>query len=152
MTTKPIEGQVASILTPRELVINAGGDKGVQVGMRFAVLNRQGINIVDPATTELLGSVPIAKVLVEIVRVEPKLSVARTFNKRRVNVGGAGALGRYGLETLFAPPKYVDEWETLRTNQKPQAQELPEKDSYVKTGDPVVQVLGNEYVGVSEGA
>jgi hypothetical protein len=40
----------------------------------------------------------------------------------------------------------VDEWESLRTDQKPQIKELPESASYVERGDPVVQVVDDEYI------
>ena len=145
--TQPLTGAVATVLSPRELVINIGAEAGVQTGMKFAVLNPMGIAITDPETDEPLGSVPIPKVIVEITRVEPKLSVGRTFKKRRRNVGGQGlgALGMAGVTNLFEPPKWVDEWETLRTEQKPEVAELDPEQSYVKRGDPVEQVMGDEF-------
>jgi hypothetical protein len=144
--SEPLRGVVAALLNSRELVINLGSDAGVKPGMKFAVLNSQGVDIVDPETEKSLGSVPIPKVIVEVARVEPKLSVARTFKKRRRNVGGSGALGLAAMGNLFEPPKWVDEWETLRIEQKPEAQEMPQSDSYVQRGDPVVEMQGDEYV------
>jgi hypothetical protein len=143
--TDKLKGAVATVLSSRELVINLGSEAGVEPGMKFAVLNRKGVDITDPETNESIGSVPIAKVIVEVTRVEPKLSVARTFKKRRRNVGGSGALGIASMTNLFEPPKYVDEWETLRTAQKPEIAELPADQSYVKRGDPVEQVVGEEF-------
>jgi hypothetical protein len=140
-----LRGAVAALLTDRELVINLGSEQGVVAGMKFAVLNRQGIDIKDPETEEPIGSVEVPKVIVEVARVEPRLSVARTFKKRQVNVGGKG-LGALGMTNLFEPPKWVDEWESLRTDQKPQIKELPESASYVERGDPVVQVVDDEYI------
>ena len=81
-----------------------------------------------------------------MARVEPRLSVARTFKKRRRNVGGSGVLGISSMGNLFEPPKWIDEWETMRTEQKPESQEMSQSDSYVKRGDPVVEVRGDEYV------
>jgi hypothetical protein len=145
---QPIEGVVAAILTPRELAINIGSDAGVTKGMRFAVLNRNSLDIKDPISGEALGSVPVPKVVVEVFRVETKLSIARTFKKRTVNVGGSPIFGGVG-GNLFAPPRFVDEHETLQTEQKPYVEELSEEESYVKTGDPVVEVTDNSYfVGV----
>lgn len=140
----PIRGLVASLLTSRELVINRGSDHGVTKGMKFAVLNRQGLGIKDPETDEELGSVAIPKVIVEASRVDPRLTVARTFNKRRTNVGGQ--FSGLGLAAMFEPPKWIDEWETLRTDQKPLIKELPPSESYVEIGDPVVEVRGDDYV------
>jgi hypothetical protein len=95
-----LRGAVAALLTGRELVINLGSEQGVVAGMKFAVLNRQGIDIKDPETEEPIGSVEVPKVIVEVARVEPRLSVARTFKKRQVNVGGKG-LGALGMTNLF---------------------------------------------------
>lgn len=137
-----IRGTVAAILNRRELVINVGTDDGVEVGMEFAVLNRRGLSISDPETAEDLGSVEIPKVLVRVARVQPRLAVARTFQTRTRNVGGAGP----NLSALFEPRKVVKEYETLRSADKPYEEELDETESYVKTGDPVVQVIEDEYI------
>ncbi len=143
---EPLKGAVAALLTNRELVLNLGSEDGVRVGMKFAVLNSHGINIYDPVTTEVLGTVELPKVIVEAVRVEDRLTVARTFQKRRKNLGGAGSiLGSAGLSKMFEPSRWVDEWETFKTEQKPQVAEFSEEDSYVKIGDPVVEARGDEW-------
>jgi hypothetical protein len=140
--TEPLRGRVAAILTRRELAINLGEDDGVQKGMRFAVLNRKGLHVTDPDTGVELGSVELPKVIVEVVRTQPKLCVARTFKKTQVNIGGIGV----GVGRLFEPSKYVTRYETLRSDEKPYEEELEEEESYVKKGDPVVQVIGDEYI------
>jgi hypothetical protein len=137
--TDRIEGRVAQILTARELVINRGSADGVNVGMRFAVLNRRGTDIKDPDTGELLGSVELDKVLVKVVRVDEHLAVARTF--RTYRVGGGGLWAFTALQG--SPPRTV--YETLKTDERRLKDELDEKESYVKIGDPVVQVIGEEY-------
>lgn len=135
-----IEGQVAQILTLRELVINRGQQHGVEVGMRFAVLNRRGSDITDPETHEVLGSVEIEKVLVKVVRVDERLSVARTF--RTYNVAG-GAMWPALSAISVSPPRR--EVETFATDEKRMKDELDEKDSSIKIGDPVVQIIGDEF-------
>jgi hypothetical protein len=136
--TERIEGQVARVLNAREVAINRGADHGVQEGMRFAILNRQGAGITDPETDEPLGSVEIEKAVVKVVRVHPKLSVARTFRKLRVG----GSLN-FGMEALFGASR--TETETLKSDERTYKEELDESESYVKTGDPVVQVVGEEF-------
>jgi hypothetical protein len=142
--TDRIEGRVAQILTARELVINRGSAEGVGVGMRFAVLNRHGTDIKDPDTGEVIGSIEIEKVLVKVVRVDEHLSVARTF--RTYSVGGGGLWALSALQG--SPPRTV--YETLRTDERRLKDELDEKESYVKIGDPVVQVIGEEFDEDSE--
>ena len=133
--TDRVRGLVAELIDDRTLVINRGSDHGVQVGMRFAVLNRKGANVVDPETGESLGSVEIEKVLVKVVRVEPKFAVARTFRTF------ASPFGRL----LSAPQR-----ETLRTDSATYKHELSEEDSYVKIGDPVVESVGDEFADAKD--
>lgn len=143
-STERLHGAVAAILNRQELVINLGSDNGVTEGMRFAILNRRGVDIKDPNTDELLGSVDVPKVVVEAVRIQPRITVARTFRVTRRNVGGTGSLG-IGLSGLFEPPKWVEVRESLRSQEKPAIAELDESESYVKVGDPVVEVRGEEF-------
>lgn len=135
---EPIAGSVAQILNARELVINRGAEHGVSKGMRFAILDTKADDIRDPDTGEILGSVDRPKVTVEIVQVKPKLSLGRTFKKRRVNVGGSNSLT--GFAGLFAPPKWETHYETLRTTESTW-EDLDESESYVKIADPVIEVL-----------
>src|SRR3954453_6350862 len=135
--TDRIRGVVAQLLNQRELVINCGSDDGVSNGMTFAVLNRRGAEIRDPKTGEVLGSVELPKVLVRIVRTDERLAVARTFKTERRNVGGGG-MGVSGIGRIFEPELYVDVAETLRLEDKTFAEEITERESYVKIGDPVV--------------
>lgn len=135
-----IEGRVAQILTARELVINRGEADGVQVGMRFAVLNRRGADIKDPDTGESLGSVELDKVLVKVVRIAEHLAVARTFRTYKV---GGGALWAITAGMSSTPPREVVE--TFNTDERRLKDELDEKESFVKIGDPIVQVIGDEF-------
>jgi hypothetical protein len=140
---EPIRATVAEILNKRELVITAGSEDGVTPGMKFAVLNRKGVDVKDPDTGAVLGSVDIPKVLLEAVRIQSHLAVARTYRKETKNVGGAGP--DLSSLALFRPPQLVEITETLQLSEKPYEEELAEEESYVKRGDPVVQVLGKEY-------
>ncbi|MEU8425549.1 hypothetical protein AB0C15_32210 [Micromonospora sp. NPDC048835] len=126
-----IRGKVAHLIDERTLVINRGTDHGVTVGMRFAVLNPKGADVVDPDTGETIGSVDIDKVLVKVVRVAPKMAVARTF---RTFVSGIGAI-------MSSEKRH----ETLSVEGSTYKQDLEEKDSYVKIGDPVVEARGEEF-------
>ena len=144
--TKPIRGKVARILNSREMVINIGSRDGVAVGMRFDVMDTTGENIKDPDTGELLGSVERSKVRVEVAKVQEKLSVAYTYKKKRMNEGGNMGL----VSQMFMPAKWVTKYETLKTDEQTW-EDLQEIDSYVKTGDPVVEVV-KDIDGKSESA
>ena len=136
--SKLIRGKVARILNSRELALNIGSDHGVGLNMLFDVLDPGSDEILDPDTREIIGSVYRPKVRVKIIEVQNKISVARTYRSRKVNIGGKG-FGLHAWTAAFAPPEWVREYDTLRTDEATW-ESLDEKDSYVSTGDPVVQV------------
>ena len=139
----PIEGKVARILNSRQLILNVGSNKGVQLGMCFAVLDEGGEDVTDPDSNEVLGSISIHKVLVCIVRVEEKMSIASTFRfkKETKRGGGLGLTGRE-LAYLFEPTRTIRNYETLEKKNfgRDKISILDEKDSYVSVGDIVIQV------------
>lgn len=136
--TNQIRGKVAQVLNSRELALNIGTDHGVQVGMLFDVLDPKGEDILDPDTGDVLGSLARPKVRIKIISVQSKLSVGSTYKKERVNIGGVG-IGSAGLAQLLNPPEYVTQYETLKTTEKTW-EDISEEDSFVKHGDPVVEV------------
>jgi hypothetical protein len=143
--SQPIRGKVARILNSRELALNLGLEDGVMVGMFFDILDPIGEDIADPDTGEIIGSLERPKVRVKIIRAQERLSVATTFRKRRLNIGGAGLANttRFAgsaLSGLFLPPEFTTKQETLKTQEKTW-EDLSEENSYVKTGDPAVQVM-----------
>ena len=138
---RQIRGKVAQIINSREVALNVGSDHGVELNMLFDILTQKGFDIRDPDTDEILGSLERPKARVKVVMVRPKLCVASTYKTRRVNVGGVG-IG-FGRSGLFEPPKWETRTETLKTDGNT-LEELPEEESYVSAGDPVVQVFEDE--------
>lgn len=133
----PIRGKVARILNSREIAINVGSTSGVVVGMHFDVVYPKG-DIRDPDTNEILGSLNLSKVSVRITKVQERLSLATT-QKKRVNVGGhGGPLGDFSRWLM--PPKWITKYESLKAEEKPW-EEISEEESYVKVGDPVIQLM-----------
>lgn len=135
-----VTGKVAAIVDERELVINRGEEHGVTVGMRFAVLAGQGTEVKDPDTGEALGSVPIEKATVKVVRVQPKLSVARTFR----TVGGSpGLVPNVNIAAIISGTRPRPE--ELRYTETGLREALNEKDLLVMVGDEVIETTGAEY-------
>ena len=143
--TDLIRGKVARILNSREIAINVGSDDGVSTGMYFDVMDQNFEDIRDPDTQELLGSIQRPKIRVKITKVQEKLSLASTYKTMRVNTGGSAdaLLAFASLSRALMPPKWVTRYETLKTEEKTW-ENLEEEKSYVKTGDPVVQVVETE--------
>jgi hypothetical protein len=70
--------------------------------------------------------------------VEPMLAVASTYRTRTRNVGGSGGVA---LDMrIFRPPKWVEIPETFKSNEAAW-EEIDEAESFVRTGDPVREVL-----------
>ena len=138
------KGKVARILNSREVAINIGQDAGVEVGMQFDILADEPEEVVDPDNNKVLGTINRPKVRVRVCHVDKLLAVATTFQTRRVNVGGTGstfgaAFVGASLSRALSPPKWIDRMETLKTSERTW-EDLDESESYVKTGDVVVEV------------
>lgn len=137
-----IEAKVAGLLNARELVLNKGAADGVEIGMRFAILNTKGLDIRDPDTNERLDSLEIPKTVVKIVRVEQRVSVGRTFRTIQGNRGMSAVLQAISGSAWAGTPNRT---ETLVTDERRLTEELDESESYIKRGDPAVQTMGDEY-------
>jgi hypothetical protein len=141
-----IRGKVARILNSRELVLNIGSNHGVAIGMKFDVLDPKAENITDPDSGEILGSIYRPKVRVKVISVQERLCLASTFKKWKENEGGTGGFlfeGISNISSALMPPKWVTRYETLRTDESTW-EDLEEEASFVKTGDPVVQIIESE--------
>jgi hypothetical protein len=140
---EPIQGKVAGILNARELAINIGSNSGVQVGMKFRVMSSEETKVYDPETGDLLGLIDREKVRVQATEVREKLSICKTY--RTVTMGDGelhGYMAALALADLFRPPRRVPE--TLKVESSDYLPPLSEEESYVKTGDRVIQVLESD--------
>lgn len=135
MTDQPISGHVAEIVSDREVILNKGSSDGVTEGMYFKIIDPAGIGVKDPITGEDLGGIKRIKVVVKAVEVAPRLTLARTFRKRTVNVGGAGRGGISDVALLMTPEKYVEQVEKLRLDSKA-SKPIGPSESVVSKGDP----------------
>lgn len=136
----PVAGKVAAILDDRELVINRGEADGVTLGMRFVIMPSQGVQVHDPDTKEPLGYVPIEKTIVKVVRVQPRLSVGRTFR----TIGGTPG---FIASPSFAAAIYGTSPtpELLETTETRLWETMNEEDLKVRVGDEAIEVSGPEY-------
>lgn len=134
-----IKGKVAAILSRRELILNIGAADGVEVGMRFVILNKQGVDVTDPDTGKVLGTVEVPKTVVKVVRLDGQhMSVARTF---RTVKGSPGILG--GMANFAGTPTRVETLD-IASGSSLKA-ELTEEESYIKRGDVALSTSGDEY-------
>ncbi|MDE0041408.1 MAG: hypothetical protein OXT74_05195 [Candidatus Poribacteria bacterium] len=123
---KPIRGKVARVLNGREIVLNIGTANGVVVDMYFDVIDADELEIRDPDTNQLLGSIERSKIRVKIIHAQEKLSVAAC--SPYVSVRQWKSSG----------------WTSSRGTLGPFAKSLlqsEETDSEASVGDAVVQVI-----------
>ena len=125
-----IEGKVAKILNSREVIINKGTLDGVETGMKFDVQEPE-VTVFDPDSKVLLGRLTRSKVRVEIIEVEPKFSVARTFETYREK-------NRDPLSSVLGLPRYVTRVKTIRQESGPHF-EFHEDSVHVDVGDLAIQ-------------
>ena len=135
---EPVRGKVAKILSEREVALNRGLLDGVELGMRFDILNPDFQEIRDPDTNEALGFIERPKSRVRVTLVYDRVAVAETFRVRKVNVGGDGV--GWGM---FQPPKWEKRYETVMDGGA-KSKGGAEFSAQVSVGDPVVQIIEAE--------
>ena len=127
-----IEGNVASILNERDLVINKGSDAGVKEGMKFKV-SEPDLEIEDPVTHEPLGTLSREKIRVNIVDIQPKFSVGKTCETYVVSTFPQLT----GMLSLTTNRRVVRK---LKTSHGPETKSTDESGSFVEIGDPAIQI------------
>jgi hypothetical protein len=126
-----LHGKVAALVNVRQLAINLGSKQGVTEGMEFDVMNRSAGEIRDPDTHEVLGSITLSKLQIKIILVADEFSVGA--------VQGMRPSAGFGLPDWLYTSS-ASRPLTLKRSEHPDVEEIEEKDSIVKVGDPVVQV------------
>lgn len=145
----PVTGVVAEIVSDQEVILNRGSEHGLKAGDFFAILDPKASSVRDPETGESLGGIRKVKIVVRATDVAPKLTLARTFRTKRVNVGGNGTGGIAAFMGMYSdPPKWVDEPETFAfklDGPRP----IAEEESLIAIGDPFERL---EYARAEESA
>ena len=128
---KAIEGKVAEVLNQRELVINRGSEHGVESGMRFEVIE-ESEEFHDPDTDEVLGSITRSKIRVRVSDVQPRFSIARTYETYQV---------REPSSWLSVVPRTLTKVKTISKHDEEYPDSAYERaQSLVEIGDKVVQI------------
>jgi hypothetical protein len=141
-TGKGIVGQVAGIITERELAINIGSEDGVSTGMKFQVLAQTPTDVADPNTGEVLGSIHREKVRVIATEVHSKFAVCKTYRTRVIEGKGIGVDWSSLFRSGSTPTREIPE--TLKADDSDYLEDLSEEESFVKKGDQVVQLIGDD--------
>lgn len=127
-----VEGKVAKVLNKRELVINRGSQDGVKDGMRFEVIE-ESEEFIDPETMESLGAITRPKIRVMVTDVQPRFSIARTYETYRVSEGSSAIIDFGG--------RIVTKVKTISEHDDGFSDVAYERSrSLVRVGDKVVQM------------
>ncbi len=132
LTQKELRGKVAQILSDSDLVINIGSRDGVMEGAKFAVLVPHPLEIHDPDSHEVIGTIVREKVRVEARKIQERLTICSTYDPRdRVTWAPTILADVLGIGKGLVATK---------PNDAPKLPSLSPEESYVKIGDVVVQV------------
>lgn len=124
-----ITGAIAKVESQRSVVINRGSQDGVGLGDRFQILSRDGEEITDPDTGEVIETIPYEKARVEVEELYTRAAVAKTYGTHFVGGNAFGA----NLNELFGPRREV--YDTFEAEVTPVAD--TDKDLTVRVGDPI---------------
>lgn len=134
-----VTGVVAEVISDQELILNRGSEHGIREGDYFAILDPRAREVRDPETLEIVGGFKKVKIVVRATDVAPRLTLARTFRTRRVNVGGNGGGIASFLSGMGEAPRWVDEVETFAL-QPDSPRPISEEESMIAVGDPFEKV------------
>ena len=108
-----IEGKVAAIIDDTTLVLNIGGEQGVEEGMAFAIFAAHG-EIKDPDSGESLGHWEMVKARVVATHVQPRLCTVRAPVVGEAPViGDTRTLSAMMVEHSVSPARGAAEWQRL---------------------------------------
>ena len=136
---EPLEGKVAQILNDRELVINRGSNDGVEFGMKFKIV--ESLTILDPDTSEELGSIERENIRVKVIDVQPAFAIAQTYQTYRTT----GALNLLSRSLGQMTSSIITEVRRIRTSE-----DFADDAKLVRGGEKVVQVDENEETPVQQ--
>lgn len=134
-----VTGMVAEVISDQELILNRGSDHGIREGDYFAILDPKAREVYDPETHTTLGGFKKVKIVVRATDVAPRLTLARTFRTRRVNVGGHGNGIASILSSMGEAPRWVDEVETFAL-QPDSPRPISQEESIIAIGDPFEKI------------
>ncbi len=118
--SEPIKGKITNVIDLYTIIINVGQKQNVSVGMIFKIIAKV-IQIKDPDSHELLGTMELEKDRVKITSVSEKFSLAQTFQSVLAPISPTLSFSQVMQKTLDT-----------------EAQEIDRK---VRVGDVVIQVL-----------
>jgi hypothetical protein len=134
-----VTAKVAKIINNRTIVINAGKDKNVTLGMKFLVSDPLNIEVVDPDTQDPLGPINVPKIRVQTIKVDEKYSICETYEYEDINRGGSMPAAAT-LRKILEPQRFVREYATFDITDT-QKREIRDEQSLVRVGDLVEQVI-----------
>jgi len=107
--SKLIEARIAQILSDNLLIITAGAETGVKIGMPFVVL-AQGEEVKDPETGKPLGRWELPKGYVRATHVQDRLATCQGFTPGREGDKGGDPTTKVLSAALIAHSMRPETW------------------------------------------
>src|SRR5699024_13033 len=79
------EFKIVKILDEYNVVINAGLSHGLKQGDQFQILDKEGSDVIDPDTQEVIGTLDLIKATVEVTELQEKMCICSSRHTIKPN-------------------------------------------------------------------
>jgi|SRR5699024_727628 len=88
------EFKIVKILDEYNVVINAGLSHGLKQGDQFQILDKEGSDVIDPDTQEVIGKLDLIKATVSVTELQEKMCIcsSQQFIKMNSLLSGIGSI------------------------------------------------------------
>jgi len=79
------EFKIVKILDEYNVVINAGINQDLKQGDQFQILDKEGSDVIDPDTQEIIGTLDLIKATVEVAELHEKMCICSSQSSIKMN-------------------------------------------------------------------
>src|SRR5699024_2741137 len=79
------EFKIVKILDEYNVVINAGINQDIKQGDQFQILDKEGSDVIDPDTKEIIGTLDLIKSTVEVTELHEKMCICSSQSSIKMN-------------------------------------------------------------------
>ncbi|WP_279096061.1 hypothetical protein [Lactobacillus taiwanensis] len=142
MTSENKEFRVAKIINDKSLIVTAGDKDGIKIGDQMEIVDKSSdIEVKDPETGEILGTLDATKGTVEVTKVFPHMSIVEP-PKRTVPGLTAAATLNHGFSIQESLNRMMTEHvvqDSLNVDPEQITGSLPQSSKPIRVGDIVIK-------------
>ena len=126
-----MNNKIVKIIDEYTVIINAGTNKGIEIGDKLQIIDEKGSEVKDPDTNEVLGFLDLIKDTVEVSEVHDKMCICVTPHYTTVNNIISPGLRSIAGSIVFSEQK------KLNVDLSQVTGGLRKSDAPIQIGDPV---------------